>query len=738
MKFRRKPKKAATILLIASILMSSSFSTYQTVLAAVKSTPVKLIVNGEELNDLPMSPVILDNYTFVPAREVFEKTGALVSWNQASKEIQVDYDKQNLKIQVDNDTALVNGQEVRMAVPPKIISNKTMIPLRFVSESFGFNVDWDSATNTAAISSNTTSLPPTLDIGILSAVGESIENNTQPYQPQESYPVIPEIPSEPVSTPSPSTDINVESQSLSTLLAIDVSTEQISESKAAETQITAIKSPGENNLGCFSIEASSEISKVSKFLLSDNRLVIDISNAELKMTNTEINVNDNYISKIRAAQNVLEPTKVTRVVFELKSGSEFKVGITPDRKTIKVEFEKNAVTNVEFTSDQISDFITLTFKNSPSANVYPLDEPNRIVIDVPNAELINQVEKTVSGVLSKSIRASQFNATTARIVVDLNEIVMIQTMTQANTLTVKLSRPTFKNIKYDVNKKTIQISKHSGVSTDIANWKHDDQYKNLTYTFTLPGDYSELIGYGEYVLNDIFIKSINIQNNASGLTELSLKENRILAYTVTEDDKYIYIKAMLPLEKYKRVIVLDAGHGGHDNGTSGNGLVEKEINLDITKRVLALIEQEGQMKAYLTRTDDYYPSLEERAIFANSIGDMFISIHSNSADKNPSANGTETLFVPHSNDQTVGLSTKKLAEIMLSSLIKELGTRDRKIQERANIVVLKYTTIPSALMEIAFVSNPSEAAKLATPEFRQKAAQAIYNGILQAYSQYKP
>lgn len=177
------------------------------------------------------------------------------------------------------------------------------------------------------------------------------------------------------------------------------------------------------------------------------------------------------------------------------------------------------------------------------------------------------------------------------------------------------------------------------------------------------------------------------------------------------------------------VIVIDPGHGGSDPGASGYGEVEKELVLDISKRLEKRLVN-SNYGVLMTRTDDTYPTLDERVKLANESGaNAFVSIHVN-AFTSSSAHGTETFW----NATNASSDSKLLAEEIQKQLVAALGTYNRGVNGKQGFKVIKDTEIPSVLVEVAFVSNPNEAQLLSDPAFRQKAADAIYNGIINYFN----
>jgi N-acetylmuramoyl-L-alanine amidase len=213
-------------------------------------------------------------------------------------------------------------------------------------------------------------------------------------------------------------------------------------------------------------------------------------------------------------------------------------------------------------------------------------------------------------------------------------------------------------------------------------------------------------------------------------------------------------------------IVLDPGHGGHDTGTIGpRGLQEKDLALDICKRIALLIRDRLGAEVVLTRSDDTFIPLERRTEIANEEkADLFISIHANASPRD-TASGVETFYLNFTSDETaIDVATRENASSRktvyeLTDMLQQIALQD-KIQEsrqfaaavqrslysasvkansrtknrgvkKAPFVVLIGASMPSILAEIGFVSNPRDEALLRRPDFRQKIAEGLYRGISQ-------
>ena len=245
-------------------------------------------------------------------------------------------------------------------------------------------------------------------------------------------------------------------------------------------------------------------------------------------------------------------------------------------------------------------------------------------------------------------------------------------------------------------------------------------------------------------------------NRFPNATEAEKNKLPILVPPPTQED--VQLRRRVP----KMRIVVDAGHGGRDRGTVGrDGLLEKDLVLEIGQRLGKLLEGRLGMDVIYTRQDDSYIPLDERASIANQAqADLFVSVHANYSDL-PSARGVETYYtnffmVPASKDvdmrpgtggarnaATTSLSpadlqerveqSRRLAESVQRSLYGTLsaqnpGLRDRGIKE-ASFVVLTESAMPGILAEVSFVSSPTDGQKLRSDGYREQVAEALYKGI---------
>ncbi|REK67307.1 MAG: N-acetylmuramoyl-L-alanine amidase [Cohnella sp.] len=175
------------------------------------------------------------------------------------------------------------------------------------------------------------------------------------------------------------------------------------------------------------------------------------------------------------------------------------------------------------------------------------------------------------------------------------------------------------------------------------------------------------------------------------------------------------------LGKNVYTIVLDAGHGGSDPGAiSITKKKEKDFNLAVILKLRDLLAADPRLKVVLTRSDDSYPTLADRANLANSLkADLFLSVHANSSTSS-SANGSETYYTRD--------ASKAFAETVHKYAVSATGLKDNGVR-KSSLYVTRETTMPAVLYEAGYLSNASDESKLYTEAFQNKLAQGLATAI---------
>jgi len=174
-----------------------------------------------------------------------------------------------------------------------------------------------------------------------------------------------------------------------------------------------------------------------------------------------------------------------------------------------------------------------------------------------------------------------------------------------------------------------------------------------------------------------------------------------------------------------KTIIVDPGHGGRDPGAVGvTGLQEKLVAMDTSEKLASYLRAHGA-RVIFTRTSDYFISLGGRVNTAHNYGgDIFVSIHAN-AHPDRSVSGTETYY----NSANQGWASRNLASLVQKELVAHSGLRNIGVKQ-ANFYVIRYTRMPSILVELAFLSNWHDESLLRQASFLDGQAQAITRGII--------
>ncbi len=223
--------------------------------------------------------------------------------------------------------------------------------------------------------------------------------------------------------------------------------------------------------------------------------------------------------------------------------------------------------------------------------------------------------------------------------------------------------------------------------------------------------------------------------------------------------------ALTAVPEGRRIVVIDAGHGGHDPGANSSYAVEKQVVLAVALKLKALLEREG-IEVIMTREDDTFLSLQQRSLFSSSDRNLFISIHANAVGNSKPA-GIETwVFGEPLNPSLLERAIQEngggsegqalteqarqaaaslaadilreaqlnfsltLAETVQRNLVAATGATDRGVRQNL-FYVIRNARIPAILVELGFVSNPEEGRKLATDTYQQTLAQALADGVLE-------
>lgn len=369
---------------------------------------------------------------------------------------------------------------------------------------------------------------------------------------------------------------------------------------------------------------------------------------------------------------------------------------------------------------------TITLKNDTTKVVYTLDS---------NIVLVNGKEKKVSVapfLLKNCINGSNY--------------FMVPTRYTAETMGYEYNWNN-KTITSEIYQEEVVESMESAADASICFTlpetvsstaiKHTDKYWSNKFVVTINGDLRSHLKKYPISIRDKVVTKYDIALNSSGNTQITFTTSKLQGYIINTENNVVWIDVGNPRDIYDNIVVLDCGHGGHDSGAIGGSAKEKDLNYKIlyTYAKSYFNKDSSNVKAYWTRYNDTYITLSDRAAYAKKIGaDLFISLHMNSASS--TAKGTE-VFYSVNNNKTLknGLNSKTMAGMFLNSMVSVMGSTNRGVKS-ATYVVINKNTVPAVLIELGFISNSSDRAKLTNESYQKKAAKKIYETTEEIFRKY--
>lgn len=633
---------------------------------AYAAKEVKIEIDGKAMVPKDMPAVIIDGRTMLPMRQIAQELGCEVNWNEAAKQIYVMRGSDIIVFTVDSKTGYENGKEFTMDVPATIVNDRTMLPVRALADALHLNIKWDDPNRIVSIQS-----------------GDTVVKD-EPKAPESG--------------------------------------------QTTTGTLTGIQTPSAKDADqTFTIQADGPMGRYEKTFVDDQKIVLDFYGAKSSLPGEITKTNSDIVTGIRTATHENNSDSFTRVVFDLSGKKDYEVKQSADKKNITISFGKTTVDKISAVHSQNKDIITIGGTGSFGASVAMTADPQKIIVTIPNcqsnlSDKINTAD--LQYVLDGKVDTSKGN--TVELVLAVEDLVQYSYREETQNLILEIYPTTLKNMRYDKNANVLYLDKKEKIDTGSV--KFEDHYLDGYFDVTLPGDYESDYGYGTYDVKGTVVENIEVSTKG-GNTTFRFKQNRISAYEVTDEGDSYAIRVKNPKEVYDKVLLLDAGHGGKDPGTSGNGMQEKNLNLTIAQKIAQKLQGSG-IKVYMTRDSDVYPENSTRAKTANDIADLMVSIHMNSGPE--TANGTETLYQVHANDNGARLTSKQLAEILQGKVVSATGNTNRGAKLWTDVLILNRTTVPSVIVEVIFITNTGDALKISNPAYQDQVAQAIADGIQEA------
>ncbi|HEY8392202.1 MAG TPA: N-acetylmuramoyl-L-alanine amidase [Capillibacterium sp.] len=476
----------------------------------------------------------------------------------------------------------------------------------------------------------------------------------------------------------------------------------------------------ENNQGKYSYNLliNGDYTYRSFLLAEPDRLVIDLTGVELDPALSTEGLAGGPVKGIRVSRFDQD---TVRVVFDL----EYLVGYKLERLTtspagLRLDFNV-VLKDVGFQSASATPEIYVESTGPVQYKTDYLLDPHRLVIDLWDVTLRGPALTIPgNGQWVSSIRVSQFNPQTIRLVLEINEprnCVVAIDETNPGRLVIRTIPELVEAAWVPEGSGGKLVLKGTGA---LQGNVRSDPEKGKLYV-ELP-DTKLGAGFQAPATEEPVVQ---IREKIPSTVEVELAVPRSYQYRLlwTQDRKEMTVQLQnAPLAG--KVIILDPGHGGADAGAiSTGGLREKELNLVVALRLKAKLEALGA-EVLLTREDDRYLWLYDRVAIANRAGgSVLLSIHANNHD-NKKINGLEIWHHPEREESAA------LAAVLARTVLDRTKQHFRGSMASKEFVLPREAEMPAVIFEMGFISNPEEEKLLKTEEFQEKIAEGLCQGLL--------
>jgi len=725
MKLERK--LLLSILLIFNlILISVSFGanltsiTYDGESHPYNVKEVTLLLNNDkfEPKEGQMPPIILNDRTLVPVREVFEYLGGKVDWSGTERKVTITFGDKVISLWIDKTEAEVNGQKITLDVPAKIVNDKTMVPVRFISERGGLLVDWDQSTYTVSVKFKKANIT-NIGLATINGVNCLVATANSPITGYKYF----SLPAEQIG------DIYLR-------LVLDIEncefTFDTTNTRFDTGILSAIRFGKQEN----------DVNRIVLDLKDDTDYVVAMSEDRLKLyfamakeftipgssTNTpkvEEQTSDTSIQEPKTSSGeVTKPSgetnkisgETTKVITsgdtnkketitnnsgekKLSSGEVIKItnsgenivvednteSLSDDMQSFAKENEESIendeeidydakITSIKYSTS--TQRIKIKYEGNLEYEDMVLTNPNRIVIDIQNAKLdtTGPAEIPIKNYIVTSVRFSQYTKTSVRVVLDLSAKASYKLYKRSSELQIEAEESTYKNIKYKKNTSNAQITLQGTQLSDL-DYKQDEDMFKYTITFN-KNDYD--FGNGTMNIDDKYIKSIVTEEGKITISDTGDKHYAIrqsgtsVVITVrvneTEEEKqeatpvYITITSgeksgeQVLEDRFKKRILVDVGHGGADPGACNGEDQEKMYNVKIAQYLYDILSQRDDLIVDINRTEDNdrYFTVETRLKYALDFNPDFIVSVHINSLNNKNYSGTLVLYSNNESESNYG------------------------------------------------------------------------------------
>jgi|GEM_PF-1109767 len=629
-----------------------------------------LYVLGKKASDTDL-PLIKDNITYIPLRHFGEGLGYQVTWTASSNTMELKSDSGSAKVIIGSGSATVNGKNVKISPAAVLYNGRAYVPVSFIEGNFEYDVKYDKTKKIASI------------------------DKRKPVE------VLPDKKAE----------------------------DAIVYGKAKIQDVIYDDNGGFPQLN---IVADNPVKYKSITMFDPDRRIIDIENSTLATEFETKEIGAGGITRVSVSQYSVNPD-IVRVVVDLEDEQAGMLVQSNDKKSISLIYA-NIINPVGFMKENGKDVLLIRGTQDNDTNVFQLENPDRLVVDVQKAVLKEQQQVDTKTDYVKAIRTGQADVGVARVVLDLEPDMYYEVKDEGSLTKVYVSNMPFSFVDYKkyYNSASIKLS----VGTEVEYQPIIDE-ASRTLKVLIPGDLD--VEEKTYPINDNLMQQIDVTKENHGdkiYTVAAFKMKPMVDFELLSPalTKLVNIRFMHKVEGVDQLTVLiDPGHGGKDPGAIAidQSVNEKTLNLDVAKRLNRILKELG-FNTMMTRTDDRYVDLASRSGMANNnYVDFFMCIHFNAFMS--SAKGIETLYYPNEITDEYPTDNKEMANIFHSELTNILKRPSRGITPRPGLHVLNKTKMPAILAELGFITNKEELAEIKKDEYREMAARALAVSIVKYF-----
>ncbi|WP_019123937.1 N-acetylmuramoyl-L-alanine amidase family protein [Brevibacillus massiliensis] len=517
---------------------------------------------------------------------------------------------------------MIEGNLVQPEVPPIMQNDRTLVPIRVIAEGLGAEVDWDQDSFTATVNKGNHQLVLRLNQKQATVNGKTVQLDAPPLLHKDRM-LLP---------------LRFVGEALGSTVGWDNESQTVVVNQPISLQINGLN-----------------VTSTMKSYKWDGQLYLPVGKIAEQL-GTVLDV-----KKLSSRKTI--DSVVAASLAEVQELLGAKIDWDKERNSVKVE-RVSRLDAIVVDGEKVR----LAIDKPGTPKTFTLTDPRRIVIDLPNTILSDELEDGL----------------------------------QADGL----------GVAYQAGKNDAAPAADSAeTATSYEAGQAVQQTAGTTANPALP-PLIKSIRYSQY-------------SDAPYTVRVVLELDRKATYKLEQNDDGLGIALF---GKSGFLIVVDAGHGGHDSGALGiAGNKEKDYNLAVANRVVELLKQYPEFQVVATRSTDVFLELKERVQIANDYdADVFLSIHANSFQ--PQTRGTETYYY--------NANSKQLAEIVHRHLVGATQFPDRGVHT-SGFYVIKNTKMPAVLTETGFLTNSVENAKLVDPKFQDQVARALVAAIREYYEKNK-